>query len=252
MPNSSPSPTKGFHNLPNISLYQDDIDDSMTRSSTPSSSCSSLFSTATSTSSSASSVISISSYRERPLPPLPIPCPSTRSNDIRPLPRPPQASMTQSLKCDPRAPPNIREYPKRVDSLRAFAHNSEPMEQKNPHRSGSTRTSSAKLLVSLDIPVPPPTGLVIESPVSPLSPLVFGGGLRRRLSSTQRDMGELLTSKLLKLGFFDGTEEEENSMGSNTARNELKRYSSKWIKEKKGKRRVEKDYEQVLQKLRKL
>ncbi|THH29793.1 hypothetical protein EUX98_g4387 [Antrodiella citrinella] len=106
-----------------------------------------------------------------------------------------------------------------------------------------------------------PMEFVLESPVGPISPITFDSDESQKHRRNQEDR---LAIRLSAFGFVevpesspDGcsdedavflVEEEPLSKGKRNS----KRYSRKWVREKKGKRFVEEDYTRVIESLRRL
>ncbi len=118
----------------------------------------------------------------------------------------------------------------------------------------------------INIPGKPPTEIILETPISPVSSPMFDASREAAGLVVQE---EDVAKRLSRLGFVevpDGEMSDEGSEASSplsfheeieirvemTPAVTVKRSSRFWVREKKGKRWVEHDYHQILQQLRRL
>ncbi|TCD68652.1 hypothetical protein EIP91_010307 [Steccherinum ochraceum] len=166
---------------------------------------------------------------------------STRQSSIRPLPPSPSPS--------PR-PGQRRPLPPRTDSLYATSTRS-PL---SPNINLIIDFKSSRALAPLE--------LVLESPISPLSPITFSADETQK---QRRDQEAKLAVRLSAFGFVEvpdssdsGEEDEDEDVVIIVDQDETpkarktKRFSRKWVRETKGRRFIEQDYRRVLESLRRL
>ncbi|KAI0074671.1 hypothetical protein K474DRAFT_1665103 [Panus rudis PR-1116 ss-1] len=232
------------------------------------------------------------SMHVRPLPKTPRPVlnsasPLPNSNPPRPLPAPPitPSPSTSTRTCiSPRPLPTPLANPPSPDGTpRRPKHSSERESnvERTP-RNNASHASPPKLKLMLGIPASVESDHFVESPLEPLSPIVFA---KRRHRDTEEDD---LTKRLATLGFQEASAASAQVSTKSSTHDFLfllqdaecdsaieappeiidltnnlhlnpaappartRRYSRLWVREKKGKRYVEEDENDILRELRKL
>ncbi|KAH8096596.1 hypothetical protein BXZ70DRAFT_324904 [Cristinia sonorae] len=174
----------------------------------------------------------------------------------RPLPSvPPTTPDDASYKHDSTASQTLRRTPKRSDSLRALKSSPQGPRPQN-------RRPQISLLV--DFLSVPPTEVVLESPLTPPSPITFteNDDDYRKARETK------LAVRLSAFGFVEVpsttplshrcndvvelVEHDDSDDYLSPVSPSTKRYSRRWVRETKGKRFEVEDYKKVLETLRKL